>query len=814
MSRYFFFIMTLFCTLQASNIIASVNAPVLKWSYGGCYNTWCQTGWYSSPAVADLDKDGTPEVIAATSSIFVLDGATGNLEWSVKSGRDRSEPDASNIGGRTWPNVIITNVDGDSQLEIVTAHHKGYVSVYTHNGYFQSGWPQRPIEKELYSLVVHDLDGDGTHEIIVGGGGSSKINTWVYEHNGTLRNGWPQLTHDTGWAWRVLNNGIAVSDLDEDGLAEIVVPSDNHYICAYKPDGSQVRAHSMYGDKVWGQVGVWESPVTELQGYGDCNTSREERFRPNFDQGASIISDVNNDGNMEVIVTVGVYDCKTGRPPDKYTGVYIFNADRSRFNSNGFDWRNLPVDTGDPLSENYNVIENNQPNPAVADLDSDGNKEIIYSSFDGRVHAFWLDKTEHHNWPYSVYSASEGVFRFASESVVADLDNDGYAEIIFVSWVQKGSNKNGKLHILNYKGDLLHEVELPASLSSGNDWNGALAAPTLANIDADADLEIVLNTVYSGLAAYDLPGTANAIILWGTGRGVNPDHSIVPPQPPPIPRVVNVSSPTESGSYTIGTVIVINVRFDYLVWVKGIPQLVLRTGAAPGMAYYSSGSGTNILTFLYTVVAGNDITDLDYWSEWALELNDGQIYSNQGIDANLDMPAPGEPGSLGYNMALGILGTVYPVYRFYSPSLLKHLFTIDENEKEHLIANAADVWQFEGIAYYAYLPQQYNAASRSQKNTLMAVHRFYSEALQTHLFTTDENEKTHLLAKAADVWRYEGSAFYVPADSQEGTLPVYRFYSEVLKIHLFTVDENEKKHLIDIAGDIWRYEGIAYYAYP
>ncbi len=50
-------------------------------------------------------------------------------------------------------------------------------------------------------------------------------------------------------------------------------------------------------------------------------------------------------------------------------------------------------------------------------------------------------------------------------------------------------------------------------------WNGVLAAPTLANIDSDADLELVLTTAHSGLVAYDLPGTAHARILWGSGRG-------------------------------------------------------------------------------------------------------------------------------------------------------------------------------------------------------------------------------------------------------------------------------------------------------
>ncbi len=75
---------------------------MLKWKNGGCYSSWCETGWYSSPAVADLDNDGQMEVVASTYTIFVLNGANGALEWQMASGHDRSEPGAGSVG-RTWP---------------------------------------------------------------------------------------------------------------------------------------------------------------------------------------------------------------------------------------------------------------------------------------------------------------------------------------------------------------------------------------------------------------------------------------------------------------------------------------------------------------------------------------------------------------------------------------------------------------------------------------------------------------------------------------------------------------------------------------
>lgn len=480
----------------------AIQQPVLKWQRAGCYNSWCETGWYSSPAVADLDGDGTQEVIAGAYTVFILNGEDGSVVRSMDT-----------PGGRVWPGVVVADIDNDGDLEIITGQGSGYLNVLDHTG--DQVWSRQPSGGELRGLSVYDLDNDDTLEIVVTAAAGGRINTWVYEHNGSVRPGWPQLNSSTGWASGIYNDNAAIADIDGDGVGELIVPTDMHYICGFEANGAQIPANAMYGGKVWSQVGVWESLDIELRGWGACSGARAERYRTNFAHGPASIADMNGDGVVEVVAVGNVYDCAVGHPPGKYNGVYVFNADRSRFKSGGYNWETVPVDTGAPLSEDYYEIQNAQPNPVLADLDGDGELEILYASYDGRLHAFWLDKTEHHNWPYEVWTS--GRYRFASEPAVADLDNDGKAEVIFGSWVENDSNQTGKLHIVNYQGNKLYEVTLPYAFN--DDWNGALAAPTLANIDADPDLEVVLNTAESGFVAYDLPGTANARVIWGTGRG-------------------------------------------------------------------------------------------------------------------------------------------------------------------------------------------------------------------------------------------------------------------------------------------------------
>jgi hypothetical protein len=95
------------------------------------------------------------------------------------------------------------------------------------------------------------------------------------------------------------------------------------------------------------------------------------------------------------------------------------------------------------------------------------------------------------------------------------------------------------------------------------------------------------------------------------------------------PTVSNVSSTTANGSYKLGDTVAITVKFNEAVTVTSngnLASITLETGATDAVVNYTSGSGTDTLTFNYTVAAGQNAADLDYISTSALLLNGGTIW--------------------------------------------------------------------------------------------------------------------------------------------------------------------------------------------
>ena len=145
----------------------------------------------------------------------------------------------------------------------------------------------------------------------------------------------------------------------------------------------------------------------------------------------------------------------------------------------------------------------------------------------------------------------------------------------------------------------------------------------------------------------------------------------------------------------------------------------------------------------------------------------------------------------------------YSVFRFYSKNYKGHFFTIDEAEKDDLIATNPN-WKYEGVAYRAF---------KEQASGTVALYRFYSKNYRGHFFTVDPEEAETV--KTNPNWKYEGIAYYVLESPDEifGAVPVFRFWSKGYRHHFYTTDEAEKDDLI-ANNPNWKYEGIAFYALP
>jgi len=226
---------------------ADVRTPVLRWQYGGC-TSFCQTGWYSSPAIVDVDGDGQAEVVAGSYDLVLLNGATGAVLHRAAS------------AARIWPGIAVADLNHDGHPSVVVGRNNGSATAFDAATLAaRGGWPVTPFPgAEVRALALGDLDANGTFQVVVGAGRSGATNQVnVYAPNGGQRAGWPRLqAGDAGYAAGIYNDDIAIADLKRSGYPQIFVPTDVHYILGLYRDGSAIAANAMYGAKVWAQVGV------------------------------------------------------------------------------------------------------------------------------------------------------------------------------------------------------------------------------------------------------------------------------------------------------------------------------------------------------------------------------------------------------------------------------------------------------------------------------------------------------------------------------------------------------------------------------
>jgi hypothetical protein len=147
------------------------------------------------------------------------------------------------------------------------------------------------------------------------------------------------------------------------------------------------------------------------------------------------------------------------------------------------------------------------------------------------------------------------------------------------------------------------------------------------------------------------------------------------------------------------------------------------------------------------------------------------------------------------------------VYRFWSPVTGKHFYTTSENEKNLLVNQYSNTWIFEGLAF--------RATTAAPLPGLSPVHKFWAKDGQTQFYTISETEKASLLGEYAHAYRYDGVAFYAYPQGQQPaqTKAVHRFMNLADNSHFYTANEDEVSWLKGSFSLIFTYEGVVFYAY-
>jgi hypothetical protein len=490
-----------------------------------------QTGWFSSPGLVDLDGDRRLEIVAPFYATFVFD-ANGRL---LGKGTATS--------GRVYAPGVVADLDRDGMPEIVVGGNDGTVAAYNLLGgrvQLKPGWPASTCSggqcPETRGMAAADLDGDGRIEVVATTTNTSPTGSQVFVFNATGEpaNGWPRYNTTSDATFNGVGNhgygaygeNVGIGNLDNDPQPEIVVTFDNHQINVFNHDGTSVLASPWYTNREsghagsrlgWGQFIRWLSPrVEDNHLHRHVGAWPDVRTTPWLQWTASppSIADLDRDGRNEVI---GLPNAEMKEPYE--TQAYAFmvldgaqgSGRRSARRHKGF--RTLPLTRKPAVRPDGDWYPpSGIPAPTVVNIRGDRRPEIVASVPDGSVYAVGPGGKRLWRYDYAHGAAKT----FASEVVAADLNRDGRPELVFGTY--GAAARSGRLVVLSASGKRLHDIRLRNQGSDGNGI-GIPAAPSIGDLDGDGRLEIVVSTFDHGIDVYRVPRSGTNRLPWPTGRG-------------------------------------------------------------------------------------------------------------------------------------------------------------------------------------------------------------------------------------------------------------------------------------------------------
>jgi hypothetical protein len=459
--------------------------------------------WLASPAVADLDGDNQREIILARAGKLLTYRADGTLAWSF------DVPSS----GRIWSSPIVADLAGDARLEVAFAA-RGSIYVLDAAGAAVPGFPFA-WRDELRSLAAGDVDGDGRLELVTLTtnplAGTPRDILLAVEGNGTIVRGWPPNTTMTSgcdmncFVTGGYDQNVAVGPIDEDASWDVVGAQDNAYLSWHRGDGVAFDAASSFRNrrKVLGVRFLHDYALAQ-QGYANDEATANQAH---FTNSAPAIADIDGDGRNEIVVVGSVQNAAQS---DRLRGVALWvlqrDATRPALWSEPFNVPMYRAGLWDFEGVNFVGLTNQV---SVADMDATRpGLEMVFAGFDGAIHM--VDARRERRWRFE-YTTDNDVL--TAGLAVGDLSGDGSPEVVFATYSPRADAS--ALFILGADGAMHHRIALPA--------HGAMSVPTLADVNGDGTVEIVINLKDGedrtrNALVYTVPGSHSRCLLWPTGR--------------------------------------------------------------------------------------------------------------------------------------------------------------------------------------------------------------------------------------------------------------------------------------------------------
>ncbi len=191
--------------------------------------------WRASFAVADINGDGIPDIVAPPSRLgdgklhcWIGNGKGNFTEWPVRFVEDGKPAEL----GLDYGAAVVGDIDRDGHPDIVAASHgAGLVSLFGDGrGMFRvvrAGLPARDFSTQAVALL--DADGDGKLDIVATADNfdtrspSRTALVRVYLYRGAA--GWQYKTD--GIVGAAYSNSLHAWDFDRDGKSDVLIASHN-----------------------------------------------------------------------------------------------------------------------------------------------------------------------------------------------------------------------------------------------------------------------------------------------------------------------------------------------------------------------------------------------------------------------------------------------------------------------------------------------------------------------------------------------------------------------------------------------------------